>query len=139
MKDALIFLTTIGLVIFVVSYYILLLLRMNDKVKSLMIENNTLKHDIPSRIVDTYRIKVREDYLRTTIECGITNKGIKIIFEDTSGKFGDEMLDGYELTPQELLNILQKHDESSFSGYCSKETLEGKRCKDICDKAHCGY
>jgi energy-converting hydrogenase Eha subunit H len=111
MKDALIFLTTISLVIFVVSYFIILLIRMNDKVKYLMIENNTLKHDLPSRIVDTYRVKVREDNLRATIECGITHKGIKIIFEDTSGKFGDEMLDEYELTPQELLNILQRHDE----------------------------
>jgi hypothetical protein len=28
---------------------------------------------------------------------------------------------------------------SSFGGYCSKETLEGKRCKDICDKSQCGW
>ena len=28
---------------------------------------------------------------------------------------------------------------SRFSGYCSKETLEGKRCKDICDKPQCGW
>lgn len=28
---------------------------------------------------------------------------------------------------------------SSFGGYCSKETLEGKRCKDICDKPQCGW
>ncbi len=104
-----------------------------------MIENEILKHDIPSRIVDTYRIKVREDNLRATIECGITHKGIKVMFEDTSGKFGDEMLDEYELTPKELLNILQKHDEKGFSGYCSKETLEGSRCKELCDKSHCGY
>ena len=26
-----------------------------------------------------------------------------------------------------------------FSGYCSKETLEGNRCDDLCDKSHCGY
>lgn len=26
-----------------------------------------------------------------------------------------------------------------FSGYCQKETLEGKRCKDICDKPQCGW
>jgi hypothetical protein len=134
MKDVFIFLAIISPLICLVVYLIL-----NKQVKSLMIENSTLKHDLPSRIVDTYRIKIREDNLRATIECGITNKGIKIIFEDISSKFKDEMLDEYELTPQELLNILQKHDKSSFSGYCSKETLEGKRCKDICDKAHCGY
>ena len=28
---------------------------------------------------------------------------------------------------------------SRFSGYCSKETLEGKRCKYICDKPQCGW
>jgi hypothetical protein len=28
---------------------------------------------------------------------------------------------------------------SRFSGYCSKETLEGKRCRDICDKPQCGW
>ena len=28
---------------------------------------------------------------------------------------------------------------SRFGGYCSKETLEGKRCKDICDKPQCGW
>lgn len=123
----------------IITPLIVLLERRNKQVKSLMIENNTLKHDLPSRIVDTYRVKVREDNLRATIERGITHKGIKIIFEDTSGKFGDEMLDKYELTPQELLNILQKHNESSFNGYCSKEIIEGKRCKDICDKPECGY
>jgi hypothetical protein len=104
MKDVFIFLA-------ILTPLIVLLERRNKQVKSLMIENETLKHDIPSRIVDTYRIKVREDYLRTTIECGITNKGIIIMFEDTSGKFGDEIIDIYELSPQELLNILQKNDK----------------------------
>jgi hypothetical protein len=28
---------------------------------------------------------------------------------------------------------------SKFGGYCSKETLEGKRCRDLCDKPQCGY
>jgi hypothetical protein len=28
---------------------------------------------------------------------------------------------------------------SRFGGYCSKETLEGKRCKELCDKPHCGW
>lgn len=28
---------------------------------------------------------------------------------------------------------------SRFSGYCSKETLEGNRCKYICDKPQCGW
>jgi hypothetical protein len=139
MKDVFIFLAIITPLICVASYLIVLLERRNKQVKSLMIENQTLKHDLPSRIVDTYRIRFRQENLLTTIECGITNKGIKVMFEDTSGKFGDEMLDIYELSPQELLNILQRHDESSFHGYCSKEIVEGKRCKELCDKSHCGY
>jgi len=89
MKNVFIFLAIITPLICVASYLIVLLERRNKQVKSLMIENETLKHDLPSRIVDTCRIRVR--------------------------------------------------DESSFNGYCSKETLEGKRCKDICDKSHCGY
>lgn len=28
---------------------------------------------------------------------------------------------------------------SSFQGYCKEETLNGKRCKDICDKLQCGW
>jgi hypothetical protein len=28
---------------------------------------------------------------------------------------------------------------SRFGGYCSKETLEGIRCRDICDKPQCGW
>jgi len=28
---------------------------------------------------------------------------------------------------------------SGFGGYYSKETLEGKRCRDICDKPQCGW
>ncbi len=27
----------------------------------------------------------------------------------------------------------------SFQGYCKEETLNGKRCKDICDKPQCGW
>jgi hypothetical protein len=132
MKDVFIFLAINSPLICVAGYFIILVIRMNKQVKSLMVENNTLKHDAPSRIVNSYRIILREDNLRATIECGPTHKSIKI-------KFKDEMLDEYHLTPKELLNILQKHDESSFNGYCSKETLGGKRCKDICDKPHCGY
>jgi hypothetical protein len=138
MKDVFIFLAIITSLICVASYLIVLLERRNKQVKSLIIENEILKHDTPSRIVDTYRIRFRQENLLTTIDSG-GNKDMKITFEDTSGKFGHEMLDEYELTSKELLDILQKHDESSFNGYCSKETLEGKRCKDICDKPHCGY
>lgn len=25
-----------------------------------------------------------------------------------------------------------------FGGYCSNEILEGKRCKELCDKPQCG-
>jgi hypothetical protein len=39
---------------------------------------------------------------------------------------------------QDLLLILFGIS-SRFGGYCSKETLEGKRCKDICDKPQCGW
>jgi hypothetical protein len=27
---------------------------------------------------------------------------------------------------------------SRFGGYCSNEILEGKRCKELCDKPQCG-
>lgn len=27
----------------------------------------------------------------------------------------------------------------SFQGYCKEETVNGKRCKDICDKPQCGW
>lgn len=36
-----------------------------------------------------------------------------------------------------LLNLFG--DSSGFSGYCSKETLEGQRCKNICNKPQCGW
>lgn len=26
-----------------------------------------------------------------------------------------------------------------FTGYCSKETLEGKRCRKLCTKSRCGW
>jgi hypothetical protein len=35
--------------------------------------------------------------------------------------------------------LLELFDVSRFSGYCSNEILEGKRCKDMCDKSQCGY
>ncbi len=139
MKDVFIFLAIITPLICVSSYLIVLLERRNKQVKSLAIENQILKHDASSRIVDTYRIRFRQENLLTTIDSG-GNKGIKITFEDTSGKFGHEMLDEYELTPKELLDILQKHDDkNNFQGYCSKETVKGKRCKEICNKPECGW
>jgi len=121
----------------IITPLIVLLKRRNKQVKSLMIENQILKHDAPSRIVDTYRIKVSEDNLRATIECGAYPKGMKIIF---STKSDNETLDTYDLTLKELLNILQEHNnKNNFYGYCSKETVEGKRCKYICDKPECGW
>ena len=121
----------------IITPLIVLLERRNKQVKSLMIENQILKHDAPSRIVDTYRIKVSEDNLRATIECGAYPKGMKIIF---STKSDNETLVTYDLTLKELLNILQEHNnKNNFHGYCSKETVEGKRCKYICDKPECGW
>lgn len=40
---------------------------------------------------------------------------------------------------QDLLLDLLFGVSSRFDGYCSKETLEGKRCIDICDKPQCGW
>ena len=91
----------------IITPLIVLLERRNKQVKSLMIENQILKHDAPSRIVDTYRIKVSEDNLKATIECGAYPKGMKIIFFTKSD---NETLGTYDLTLKELLNILQKHD-----------------------------
>ena len=91
----------------IITPLIVLLERRNKQVKSLMFENQILKHDAPSRIVDTYRINVSEDNLKATIECGAYPKGMKIIF---STKSDNERLDTYDLTLKELLNILQKHD-----------------------------
>jgi len=91
----------------IITPLIVLLERRNKQVKSLMIENQILKHDAPSRIVDTYRIKVSEDNLKATIECGAYPKGMKII---VSTKSDNETSDTYDLTLKELLNILQKHD-----------------------------
>jgi len=121
----------------IITPLIVLLERRNKQVKSLMIENQILKHDAPSRIVDTYRIKVSEDNLKATIECGAYPKGMKIIFFTKSD---NETLGTYDLTLKELLNILQEHNnKNNFHGYCSKETVEGKRCKYICDKPECGW
>ena len=36
-------------------------------------------------------------------------------------------------------SICEVKVSSRFSGYCSKETLEGKRCKEICDYPACGW
>jgi hypothetical protein len=139
MKDVFIFLTITTPLICVASYLIVLLERRNKQVKSLMIENSTLKHDVPSRIVDTFELRVKNENLGVKLRGNNASIKIKLSFFDISCKSDSKELDEYELTPQELLNILQKHDEKGFSGYCSKETLEGKRCKDICDKSHCGY
>jgi hypothetical protein len=103
MKEILKFLTIIMPMIVV---YIMYWFRTKKILKSLTLENEILKHDAPSRIVDSYRIKVSEDNLRATIECGVYPKGVKIVFEDTSGKLGDE----YDLTLKELLEILEKHN-----------------------------
>jgi len=134
MKEILKFLTIIMPMIVV---YIMYWFRTKKILKSLTLENEILKHDAPSRIVDSYRIKVSEDNLRATIECGAYPKGMKIIF---STKSDNETLDTYDLTLKELLNILQEHNnKNNFYGYCSKETVEGKRCKYICDKPECGW
>ena len=52
------------------------------------------------------------------------------------------------LTVEELCELMEQYYQSKVnngvlddvsSGYCSKENLEGKRCKDICDKPQCGW
>ena len=44
------------------------------------------------------------------------------------------------ITEYEAKNLLlDLFNISSFRGYCSKETLEKKRCKNICDNPKCGW
>jgi len=109
MKDVFIFLVTFTFICSVIYLMILSLKRSAERNKRLQIENEILKHDAPSRIVDTYRIKVLEDNLRATIECGAYPKGMKIIFFTKSD---NETLDTYDLTLKELLNILQEHNNN---------------------------
>ena len=46
----------------------------------------------------------------------------------------------FENLPDELLETLDDNrNKNNFYGYCSKETTEGKRCKNICDKPECGW
>ncbi len=105
MENLFMFIVVVSIVIWVLIYLIELP-KLNKKIKNLETENEILKHDSPSRIVDTYRIKVSEYNLKATIECGAYPKGMKIIF---STKSDNERLDTYDLTLKELLNILQKH------------------------------
>ena len=37
------------------------------------------------------------------------------------------------------LQLQQTGVSSSFQGYCKEETLNGKRCKDICGRPQCGW
>ena len=42
-----------------------------------------------------------------------------------------------EIAVNKLLDLFSV--SSSFQGYCKEETLNGKRCGDICDKPQCGW
>ena len=39
----------------------------------------------------------------------------------------------------QALQLQQTGVSSSFQGYCKEETLNGKRCKDICGRPQCGW
>jgi hypothetical protein len=44
------------------------------------------------------------------------------------------------ITENEAENLLlELFGVGGFNGYCNNEILEGKRCKDMCDKSQCGY
>jgi hypothetical protein len=40
---------------------------------------------------------------------------------------------------EQLLLDLFKASKTRWRGYCSSETLTGKRCKELCDKSQCGW
>ena len=66
--------------------------------------------------------KIIENYCE-----GITHLEFNIADLD---KMADEIL---------ALQLQQTVVSSSFQGYCKEETLNGKRCKDICGRPQCGW